>query len=118
MNPPESSQDVRNRELDTLFASYFDACPAPEASPDFMPRLWQKIEAHRSASYTFGRWTQAFVTAAAAICVLLGLLQAYVPSRPTFYSQTYIESLQAEADAGTPSYFEALWTEDGGADTR
>jgi hypothetical protein len=115
MNPRDINEDVLNRELDTLFTSYFDACPAPEAGPDFMPSLWQKIEARRSASFTFGRWTQAFVTAAAALCLLLSLLQAYLPSHPTFYSQTYIESLQAEAGTAAPSYFEALWTEDGGA---
>jgi hypothetical protein len=103
-----------NRELDALFASYGQACDAPEAGPDFMPRLWQKIEARRAASYSFGRWTRAFVTAAAAICILLGLLQTYLPSQPAFYSQTYIESLQEESRADAPSYFEALWTDDGG----
>jgi hypothetical protein len=79
-----------------------------------MPRLWQRIEARRSASFTFGRLTRAFVTAAAAICILLGLMQAYLPSQPVLYTQTYVEALQAENSTDAPSMVEALFVEDGG----
>ena len=109
------NEDLLNQELDALFAAYFEACPTPEASPGFMPQLWQKIDARRSANYSFGRWTSAFVTAAVAICLLLGLMQWRAPSQPTFYSQTYIEALLEENSADSASYFEALWTEDGGS---
>ena len=112
---PFGNEEQLNRELDRLFTAYGEACPAPEASPDFMPRLWLKIDARRSATYTFGRWTKAFVTAAAALCILLGLLQTYLPSQPTFYTQTYIEALQQESASESSPYFEVLWTEDGGA---
>ncbi len=111
---PIGSGDEQDRLLDALFAEYREACPAPEASPDFMPRLWQQIEARRSVSYIFGRWTRALVTAAVAICVVLGLLQVYLPAGPTFYSQTYIEALQEESSADSPTYVEAQWLEDGG----
>ena len=114
-NAPLEDEEQLNRELDRLFAAYYEACPAPDAGPDFMPRLWRKIDARRSATYTFGRWTKAFVTAAAALCVLLGLLQTYLQSQPTFYTQTYIEALQQETAAEGATYFEALWTEDGGS---
>jgi hypothetical protein len=115
-NPAAPGGEALNRELDALFAAYRDACPAPEPSPDFMPRLWQAIEARRSTSYTFGRWTRAFVTAAAAICVVLGLLQKSVSSQPSFYHQTYIESLQSEiASSGSQTILEALWPDEGGA---
>jgi len=116
MKPTNGSVERLNRELDALFTAYSQACPEPEASPDFMPRLWQSIEARRSPSYNFGRWTRAIVTAAAAICLLLGLLQTRVPSRPAFYSQTYIESLAEETGAdSSASSFEELWADDGGA---
>jgi len=109
------NEDQLNRDLDALFAAYREACPTPDASPDFMPQLWRKIDAGRTATFTFGRWTGAFVTAAAAICVLLGLLQVYLPSQPTFYTQTYIEAVQQETGLEGSTYIEALWTEDGGA---
>src|SRR5512138_3568692 len=85
------------RQLDTLLACYREACSAPEPSANFMPRLWEQIEARQSVSYTFGRLTRAFVSAAAAICILLGLLQAYLPSQPNFYTQTYVEALEQES---------------------
>ena len=103
------------RALDTLLAAYRQVTPYPEASVDFMPRLWSVIEARRAATYSLGRWTRAMVTAAAALCVLLGLLQVYLPTQPVFYTQTYIEALQEESAATEGStYLEALWLEDGG----
>jgi hypothetical protein len=115
MNVPDNREEELNRTLDALLAAYREASPAPEVSPDFMPRLWQQIEARRSASYSFVRWTRALVTASAALCVLLGLLQVYLPSQPIFYTQTYIEVLQEEGAAEGSTYLEALWVEDGGS---
>ena len=110
--PPDSND--AERQLDALFAAYREACPAPEPSPNFMPRLWEQIEARRSVSYTFGRLTKLFVSAAAAICILLGLLQAYLPSQPNFYTQTYFEVLDQEIPTENSQYVEAMWVEDGG----
>jgi len=113
---PSPQRDLYlERELDRLLAAYREACPDVEAAPDFMPRLWQKIEARRTNSYAFGVWTKAFVTAAAVLCLVLGLWQTSVPSQPSFYTQTYIEALQAEAGSDTPSLLETLWSEEGGA---
>lgn len=114
-NMPFSDDERLGLELDRLFVAYREACSAPETNPDFMPQLWRMIDARRSVTYSFGRWTQAFVTAAAALCILLGLLQTNQPPRPTFYTQTYIEALQEESAAEGATYYEALWTEDGGA---
>lgn len=113
-NMPFPHDERLGVELDRLFAAYREACSAPEASPDFMPQLWRTIDARRSATYSFGRWTQAFVTAAAALCILLGLLHTRQPSQPTFYTQTYIEALQQESAAEGSTFYEALWSEDGG----
>ncbi len=112
--PPIREGETHDKLLDALFAAYREACTAPEASPNFMPRLWQQIEARRSVSYVFGHWTRVLVTAAVAICVALSLLQAYWPAGPTFYSQTYIEALQEETSSDSPAYVEAQWLEDGG----
>ena len=82
------------RQLDALFAAYREACPAPEPGPDFMPGLWRQLEARRSVSYSIGGLTRAFVTAAAAICLVLALLQAPRTPRYSFAAHSYVEALQ------------------------
>ena len=103
------------RELDTLFSAYRLACPDPEPSPNFMPELWQKIEASRSISYSFKRLTQAFVTAAAAICLVLVILQTTLRTQPTFYTQTYVEALADASADDSPVYSEVNFYDVGGA---
>jgi hypothetical protein len=63
----------QNTELDRLFASYRTAVPDPDASVNFMPELWRKIEARQFFLARFKRLTQVFVAAAAAICLFLGI---------------------------------------------
>ena len=36
-----------NRKLDGLMASYRQVFPDVDASPQFMPKLWQRIESRR-----------------------------------------------------------------------
>jgi hypothetical protein len=114
LNSPSSNEERLNQELDALFAAYRQACPDPEPSPDFMPRIWKQIEARRSVAYSFGRWTQAFITAAAAICLLFGLLNAYLPSQSDFYTQSYVEALAEESAADMGPTFEMVLTDTGG----
>lgn len=66
--------DLDNRELDNLWTEYRAALPDPEASANFMPGLWRKIEARQSFVMRLKKMTQVFVVAAAAICLLLGIL--------------------------------------------
>lgn len=104
-----------NDRLDSLLAAYRRACPDPQASPDFMPRLWQRIEERRTSTYDLRKWAQAFVTAAMAICLLLGILLTTASQQQSvFYGSTYLEALASE---GTPeSYpdFELVSTDNGG----
>ena len=37
-----------DQRLDALFRAYREACPAPEPSANFMPNLWQRIEARQT----------------------------------------------------------------------
>ena len=46
--------------------------PDPEASVNFMPELWRKIEARQFFLARLKKLTQVFVAAAAAICLFLG----------------------------------------------
>jgi hypothetical protein len=109
-----TAEEALERELDELFVAYRLACPEPEASPNFMPELWRKIEAGRSVSYSFTRLTQAFVTAAAAICLVLTILQTTLKTQPSFYTQTYVEALAEASADNSPVYNEVNFYDVGG----
>jgi hypothetical protein len=85
----------QNQELDKLFAEYRAVMPDPEAGANFMPDLWRKIEARQFFLIRWKKLTQVFVAAAAAICLLLGIvLQA--PSgkeHATAVGGTYVDVL-------------------------
>jgi hypothetical protein len=85
------------RELDSLLAAYRDACQAPDASADFMPQLWARIDARQSSFWVLKRWTEGFVAAAAAACLMVFLLQV-VPddAQAAAIHSTYLEVLAQE----------------------
>ncbi|MGA2600510.1 MAG: hypothetical protein ABSH09_26385 [Bryobacteraceae bacterium] len=85
-----------DQELDSLFAAYRDAVPDPDASPDFMPRLWGRIEAQRSFVYRLRRMAQIAVAAAAVACLLGGVLFTPVTKHEAPAGSTYVDIL-AEA---------------------
>lgn len=79
-------------ELQALFASYREALPDPEASANFMPRLWESIESKQVFAYSFRRLARTIVAAAAALCLIMSLLFA-IPSRHLSMTSTYIDVL-------------------------
>jgi hypothetical protein len=88
----------QNTELDHLFERYRTALPDPEASVNFMPDLWRKIEARQFFLVRFKKLTQVFIAAAAAICLLLGIiLQAPVSTDTQGVRGNYVDVL-AEAN--------------------
>jgi hypothetical protein len=111
----KDSADSLERELDRLFAAYREACEPPEPGPDFMPRLWERIEARRSVSYSFARLSRALITAAAAICLLLVVLQTATRPQPIIYTQSYVEALaEASASDAASSFEVSLYDVPGG----
>ena len=62
--------DQWNDELNGVFASYKAAVPGPEASTNFMPELWRRIESRRNLTMRFRKLTQLFMAAAAAMSIL------------------------------------------------
>ena len=60
--------------LDQFFQRYRQSCPDVEPSVNFMPTLWEKIEARRSFPFTFRKLGRSLMTASAALCFLLLLL--------------------------------------------
>lgn len=87
------------QELDRLFKAYREACAAPEARPDFMPRLWARIESARDWTGRLRNWANRLAVAAAAASVLLVALQLGSRQQPDFYSGTYVETLMAQTEA-------------------
>lgn len=92
MQPHRDSE----QKLDDLFRSYRAALPDPDIDPFWTPRLWEKIEAQRSFTFSVRRWTRTVVTAAAAVCVLMAAM-IYTPRETsTLASATYVEVLSQE----------------------
>jgi len=95
MNQMRGSEDD---QLDALFRAYRDACPSPDASVNFMPQLWKRIDSRQSSAFSFRRMANALVTAALTASVLLGVYTALPHSRAADYTVTYVEAL-ADANA-------------------
>ena len=92
----ENGTSPDSDKLDRLWRVYRASCPDVEASPDFMPGLWRKIEARQTFGLRFRRWTQVLVAASAMACLLMG---GYVLSQSTRLSPAnYVEVLADEGD--------------------
>jgi hypothetical protein len=88
-------------ELERIFAAYRTVGSEPEPSADFLPGLWRKIDQRRRVTYSFRRIASGFVTAAAAICLVLSVA-LWTPSQsPVTGGATYVEVLaDSELDSG------------------
>jgi len=92
--------DGSHDELSALFAQYRDACPDVDVTSGFTPGMWRKIDARRGFSLRIGRLSRRFVTAAAALCLLMAMLLAIPPSpNASPYSATYLEALATDHSA-------------------
>ena len=90
--------DRLDQQLNSLFAAYRDAISAPEASPEFMPALWGKIESKRSFVFRLKRMSQLAVAAALAASLLASILVTPLTHRETPLAGSYVDML-AEAHA-------------------
>jgi len=97
--------DKQNQELDGLFAAYRNAVPDPEAGANFMPELWRKIEARQRMVIRIKKLTQVFVAAAAAICLLFGILLEVPARQAPVMRGNYVDVL---ADANPTENLSAL----------
>ena len=97
--------DQWNTELDRLFAKYKDAVGDPDASANFMPGLWRKIEARHSFTMRIRKLTQVFVGATAAVCLMLGMAIVVPGSLQRELRGTYVDVL---ADAHPTDNLTAL----------
>ena len=110
-------EDISNidERLDRLFLEYRDACDTPELSANFMPVLWQKIEARQSTSWIFRRVSGWFVAASAAASAVLAI--ALFTTAPSLSSSapnaaTYVDALAADHVAEYALYTEPVHVDD------
>ena len=82
--------------LDSLLAEYKQSFAEPEVSANVSPVMWQKIEAKRSMTFSFERLAQKLVTAAMALCLMMGLF--LITPLPQSSLATYVEVLADEHD--------------------
>jgi hypothetical protein len=99
MIPTRGNNDEK---LDALFRAYA-ACPTADASANFMPALWQRIESRQTFAFSFRRMVNGFVTAAAALTIALSVYMA-IPhsSAASSNPQTYLEALAEARPLDTP----------------
>jgi hypothetical protein len=89
--------DRMEDKLDAVWVAYKDACPDPEASPDFMPKLWGRIEARRAATLSiFRRLSQVCVMATVALTLLMTVVLIPHLQKLPVYSATYVDVLAAD----------------------
>ncbi len=107
-----SGEDSR---LDELFQRYRASCPEIEPSANFMPVVWQRIEARRGFWPVFARLARTGMAAAALLClVLLALNFVTVNQRTAF--QSYTDALMADHSAEQTYYTEAIRSTPSGND--
>jgi hypothetical protein len=83
-----------NPQLDRLFTQYREACGSPDATANFMPSLWTKIEARQNKNLFFERIARTFVAATMAACGMLGVLMLLPGQAPSaFLSSSYVEAI-------------------------
>src|SRR5690349_4483709 len=96
----DSMRGRDEERLDAIFEAYRRACPSPDASANFMPNLWSRIEARQRTTFSFRRMAQAFVTAAVALSIALGVYMAM--PHPNLSSYSYVEALAEANSSDTP----------------
>ncbi|MCZ2148256.1 MAG: hypothetical protein LC126_10810 [Bryobacterales bacterium] len=85
-----------DRRLDVLFREYRQACPDPDGGANFMPQLWQRIEARRTLPLMLGRWTRMFVSFAAALCLAMAVILVAPHHQTSVLQTSYVEALERE----------------------
>jgi hypothetical protein len=94
--------------LDELFQTYRASCPDIEPGANFMPNLWQKIEARHSFGFVFQRLARTVMTASAALCLLLVVLNLISSEQVHLLTPSYADALMADHTAETTYYTEAI----------
>ena len=88
------------RNLDRLLERYADSCPETEAGANFMPAVWQRIDARRGFSVKLAYYARMLAMTAASLCLAAGLFEisAYGPSQQ-LASKHFVDVLDDDDDS-------------------
>ncbi len=95
-----AQRDSGDREalLDAMFLAYRTACPDPDASANFMPDLWARIEARQDSTNWFGWVARVLVAASLAASAILATISSGNQSG-AFFDATFVQALRADQAA-------------------
>lgn len=91
-----NTPDAGEARLDEMLRAYRVACPDPDASANFMPAIWARIEAREASTTWFGSVAKALVTAALAASVILGMMISSRNQSTAFFDATFVDALKAD----------------------
>jgi hypothetical protein len=93
-------------EVQATFAAYRASVPDFDASPEFMPKLWQRIESERKVRFSFSRLTRALVPVSACLCAMTFAVALLTPLTQNLSNQhsTWVEVVADDnSDDDTPA---------------
>lgn len=96
-----------HRELEPLWERYSRACPEVEASANFMPAVWQRIDARRGFTSKLASYSRALTLAAASLCLAVGLFEISPLNSRSDVQLTathYVDLLDEDRDAESLTY--------------
>lgn len=100
--------NMEEPKLDRLFQLYGASCPEVEPSANFMPVVWQKIEARRSFSLAFQRVARALAAVSVGLGLLLAGLNMAGEKKGLMIAPTYADALAADHTVEKTYYTEAI----------
>lgn len=102
-------QGKEDEHLDGLFQAYRQACPDPEPGRNFMPELWERIEARRKFARIFRRIAGGLATAAAALSLVIAVsLPSAGVHGSHYFAQSYVEALDDSHAADSQYFYEPV----------
>ena len=104
----QGNEGNQEQRLDALFRAYHDACVAPDPSANFMPRLWQRIEARQGFSFSFLRIARGFVTAAVAAALAMTIYLATPRHTVALSNGTYVDVLAASHNSENSDLYDTV----------
>ncbi len=96
----ETAMTSNERKLDRLFERYARACPEVEPGANFMPGLWQRIDAKRGFSFKLAAYARVLAMTAASMCLAAGLFEisAYGPEKQ-LAAKNFVDILDDDDDS-------------------
>ena len=93
-----------DEKFNQLMVAYKQAVPDQDPSPNFMPKLWQKIEARRVEPLSiFRRLAEVCVMATLALALLMSVL---APEKEPGVAGTYVDALAADQATSNAAFLD------------